>query len=124
MIKVLLVDDHRLFLDALNFLIKAQPDFEVVGTAESIKAAARKVNTLRPDLVLMDYQLAGAAGMDATRAILDVHPSVNIVLLTLHEKENGLFDSIRFGVKGILVKSMPSVEFLTSLRGLGQGQAT
>ncbi|MCK6585207.1 MAG: response regulator transcription factor [Anaerolineales bacterium] len=121
MIKILLVDDHKLFLDALASLINSQPDFSVIGTAGSVQEAIHKAGILRPDIVLMDFFLGDGTGLDATEAILKVYPSTNIVFLTVHEDDDRLFEAIRYGAKGYLLKSTPATEMLANLRGLGQG---
>jgi DNA-binding NarL/FixJ family response regulator len=123
MMRVLIVDDHKLFLDALSSLVGSQPDFTVVGAADSVREAISKAGSLRPDIVLMDFFLGDGTGLDATEAILKIHPAASIIFLTVHEEDDRLFEAIRYGAKGYLLKSTPAVELLESLRGLGKGLA-
>ncbi len=119
--QILIIDDHKLFLDALANLINSQPDFSVIGTAGSVQEAIHEAGNLRPDIVLMDFFLGDGTGLDATEAILRKHPSVSIVFLTVHEEDERLFEAIRYGAKGYLLKSTPAAELLANLRGLDQG---
>ena len=118
MIKVLLVDDHILFREGLEGLLKAQPDFEVIGQAASVKGSINKSRELKPDLILMDFGLPDGTGLDATRAILADQPEMNIVFLTVHEEDNRLFEAVRSGARGYLLKNVPVARLLDFLRGV------
>ena len=83
-----------------------QPDFEVVGEAGSVAGAMEAVRAARPDLVLMDYGLPDGTGLEATREILASYPQTNVVLLTVHEEDDLLFDAVRSGAKGYLLKNI------------------
>lgn len=121
--KILLVDDHILFRDALAGLIGSQPGLTVVGSAGSVKDAIIQVYELRPDIILMDFCLPDGTGLDITQAILDELPDVKIVFLTMHEDDERLFDALRNGAKGYLLKNTSVNELLSFIRGVQHGEA-
>jgi two-component system response regulator NreC len=123
MINILIVDDHVLFRAGLASLIKAQPDFNVLGEAGTMQEAVTMAFALKPDLILMDFNLPDGTGLDATKTILQKRPDTQIVLLTMHEDDDRLFAAIRSGAKGYLNKNLPVAKLLASLRGLELGQA-
>jgi DNA-binding NarL/FixJ family response regulator len=120
--RILLVDDHILFLEGLTNLINSQPDMAVIGGAASVRDAVEKARLLKPDLVLMDFALPDGTGLDAAREILAEQPSVMIVFLTVHEEDDRLFEAIRFGAQGYLIKNIPASQLLAYLRGLERGE--
>jgi len=121
--RVLLVDDHALFREGLASIIASQTDFEVVGEANDGLEALVKARELQPDLILMDIEMAGGDGLEATRQIKQELPQVSIVILTVREDEQKLFTAIRNGAQGYLLKNMRAKEILAMLRGVMQGQA-
>lgn len=122
-IRIVIVDDHVILRDGLVSILDGQPDFEVVGEAGSVADALEIVRASKPDLVLMDYGLPDGTGLEATREILASYPQTNVVLLTVHEEDDLLFDAVRSGAKGYLLKNISSKEMLAKLRGLSQGDA-
>lgn len=123
MINILIVDDHVLFREGLSSMFRSQPDFNVLGEAGSVRDAITLALHLRPDVILMDFSLPDGTGLDATNAILEVHPEAKIVFLTMHEDDERLFAAVRSGAKGYLVKNIPVTQLLESLRGLQLGEA-
>jgi len=123
MIRLLVVDDHILFLQAMAYLIRQQPDFEVVGEAGSVAEAVACARLHKPDMVLMDFMLPDGTGLDATAAILAELPRTRIVFLTVHEEDERLFEAIRYGAQGYLLKTTSAKELLSYLRGLERGEA-
>lgn len=123
LIRVLLVDDHILFREALVSLLETQPDLKVVGQADSIRDAITLTGKALPDLVLMNITLPDGTGAEATRAILAERPEVKIVVLTLSEEDDHLFDAIRAGAIGYLSKSAPAGLLFKTLQGVMQGEA-
>ncbi len=121
--KILLVDDHVLFREGLAGLLNAQPDFDVVGQASSVRQAITMVRDLQPDLVLMDFGLPDGTGLDATQVILAEWTETDIVFLTVHEEDDRLFAAIRSGAKGYLLKNVPIAKLLAFLRGIEYGEA-
>ncbi|MFQ5684592.1 MAG: response regulator, partial [Candidatus Binatia bacterium] len=122
-IRVLLVDDHALFRDGLASLLAEQADFEVVGEAEHGEEALKKARELEPDLILMDIYMPGGDGLTATRRIKEELASVKIVILTISEEDQKLFEAVKSGAQGYLLKKMKTQQFLELLRGISRGEA-
>lgn len=121
--KILLVDDHVLFREGLAGLINSQPDLAVVGAAETAADAINKACTLKPDIILMDFGLPDGTGLDASRAILNTNPEAKIIFLTMHEDDDRLFEALRCGAKGYLLKNTSVNELLSFIRGVEKGEA-
>lgn len=115
-IRVLLVDDHALFREGLGMIIASQPDLLVVGEASDGLEATIKAAALKPDLVLMDIQMPGMDGIEATRRIKKEVPTATIVMLTVRDDEEKLFDAIKSGAQGYLLKQMQSKELIDMVR--------
>lgn len=122
-IRILLVDDHHLFREGLVSLLDAQPDVKVVGQAGTIQDAIALARAVLPHLVLMDMNLPDGTGVEATYAILAQAPETRIVVLTVNEDEDRLFEAIRAGAVGYLSKNVRSVELIETIRGVMQGEA-
>jgi len=122
-IRVMLVDDHALFRKGIASLLAACPDIEVVGEADNGAQALASVADLMPDLILMDIQMPEVDGLEATRRIKAEHPYVKIVMLTVAEEDRSLFEAIKAGAQGYLVKKMDPEEFLSMIRGVSRGEA-
>ncbi len=121
--KILLVDDHVLFREGVATLLNAQPDMVVLGEAASAKEAVVKARQLKPDIILMDISLPGDDGLEAARQILAEQPEVNIVFLTAHEDDERLFEAIKLGGKGYMLKNTRTADILAMLRGVERGEA-
>jgi DNA-binding NarL/FixJ family response regulator len=122
-IQVLLADDHILFREGLVGIIAAQPDFEVVGEAGDGLEAIVKARELVPDLILMDIGMPGCDGLEATRQIKRELPAVTIVMLTVRDEEEKLFQAIKNGAHGYLLKNVQAQDMLELLRGAVRGEA-
>ncbi len=122
-IRVMLVDDHALFRKGVASLLAMCPDIEVVGEADNGAQALAKVADLMPDLILMDIQMPEMDGLEATRRIKAEHPYVKVVMLTVAEEDRSLFDAIKVGAQGYLLKKMEPDEFLAMVRGVSRGEA-
>ena len=116
--RVLLVDDHILFREGLSSLLTRLPDIHVIGTAETVSETVEKARNLRPDLILINFYLSDGNGLEATQAILAERPATNIVLLTTCDKDERLFEAIRFGAVGYLNKSISLKKFLAYIRSI------
>jgi DNA-binding NarL/FixJ family response regulator len=119
---VLLVDDHPLFLDGLKNMLTAR-GVEVVGVARDGLEAVDKARLLQPDVILMDIQMPHCDGLTATRQIKAALPSVQIVMLTMSSEDSDLFEAIKSGASGYLLKSQDTDEFFALLEGLTRGEA-
>ncbi len=122
-LRLLLVDDHALFREGLISLLSYQDDFSVVGEAEDAESALTQARALKPDIVLMDIELPGEDGVHATRRLKMELPAVIVVMLTVRDDSQTLFEAIKAGAQGYLVKNVRSRELLEQLRGLARGEA-
>ena len=120
--KLLVVDDHALFRDGIRSLLTAR-GFEVVGEAESGAEAVAKASALEVDVILMDVRMPSMGGLEATRLIKSARPSVKIVMLTVSEDDSDLFEAIKAGADGYLLKKLRADEFFDLLEGLERGEA-
>ena len=120
--KVLLVDDNSLFLEGLKHTLPAH-GFEVVGFATNGRAALARTRELHPDVVLMDTRMPICNGLEGTRLIKAEMPEVQVVMLTSTEDDPDLFEAIRSGAAGYLLKTMKVKEFVELLSGLQHGAA-
>jgi DNA-binding NarL/FixJ family response regulator len=120
-IRIVVVDDHAVLRDGIITILNEQPDFEVVGEAGSVAGALETVSDTVPDLILMDYGLPDGTGLEATKEIKARLPQINIVLLTVHEEDDLLFEAVRSGASGYLLKNISAKAMLAKLRGLSQG---
>jgi len=121
-IRVLLTDDHQLFRDGLAYVLNAQPDFEVIGEASDGLEVLVKARELKPDLILMDVGMPGCDGLEATQRIKAESPVI-IVMLTVRNEDEKLFEAIKSGAQGYLLKSTQSKELPKLLRGAVRGEA-
>lgn len=122
-IRILLADDHDLFREGLAGIIASQPDMQVVGEAGDGLEAIVKARELQPDMVLMDIQMPGCDGLEATRQILRELPQCKIVVLTVRDEDEKLFEALKGGAQGYLLKNIRSREMLEMLRGAARGEA-
>ncbi len=125
-LRLLLVDDHALFREAMVALFSYQADFTVVGEAGNAASAVAQAHKLKPDLVLMDIDLPGEAGDDgvaATRQIKSEMPEIGVVMLTVYDDTERLLEAIKAGAQGYLVKNIRATELLEQLRGVARGEA-
>jgi len=121
--RILLVDDHVLFRKGLATLLTSQDDFRVVGEAENGLEALEQARKLMPDLILMDIAMPVCDGLEATRRILAEMPYVKIVILTVAEDDQSLFEAIKSGAHGYLLKKLEPEELFELLRGVSRGEA-
>ncbi len=119
--RLLLVDDHPLFLEGLKHLLAAY-GAEIAGTARDGLEALAQVRALNPDVVLMDIQMPRCNGLDATRLIKAEFPEVRVVMLTMSGDEEDLFQAIRAGACGYLLKTQDIDDFYRALDELAHGQ--
>lgn len=116
--RILLVDDHELFRTGIASLLNNQPDLEIVGEASDGIEAHYRAMALEPDLILMDINMPGVNGVEATKLILTDLPNSTIIMFTVHDDDEKVFDAIRAGAKGYILKNANSEEFLTMLRNV------
>jgi two-component system NarL family response regulator len=122
-IRVLVVDDHALFRRGLQMVLGAEPDVEVVGEASDGAEALKVAAETTPDIVLMDVRMPRRGGIDATTAIKDAVPSTKIIMLTISDEEGDLYDAIKAGAMGYLLKEISIEEVATAVRAVHNGQS-
>jgi two-component system NarL family response regulator len=122
-IRVLVVDDHALFRRGLQMVLGAEDDIEVVGEASDGTEALKVAAETTPDIVLMDVRMPRRGGIDATMAIKDAVPSAKIIMLTISDEEGDLFDAIKAGAMGYLLKEISIEEVASAVRAVFTGQS-
>ena len=122
-IRVLVVDDHALFRRGLQMVLEQEEDIEVVGEAGDGAEAVEKVTDTIPDIVLMDVRMPKRGGIDACTAIKDAVPSAKIIMLTISDEEADLYDAIKAGASGYLLKEISIEEVATAIRAVNEGQS-
>lgn len=123
MIKVLLADDHHLFREGLSRLLQDAPGIEWVGSATNGEEAVELTARHNPEVVLMDVNMPGMGGLEACRQIRTSHPQAAILMLTISEQSEDLFEAIRLGARGYLLKNASTQELLEAIRQVNAGEA-
>jgi two-component system, NarL family, response regulator LiaR len=121
-IRVLLVDDHAVVRKGLHALFAREPGIEVVGEAEDGEQAVELHQRLQPDVVLMDLEMSGIGGVEATRRISERHPEARIVVLTSHAAEQDVLPALKAGAQGYLLKHSPPDDVLRAIRQAHAGE--
>ena len=122
-IRVLVVDDHALFRRGLQMVLEQEPDIEVVGEASDGSEAVQKASDTLPDIVLMDVRMPKRGGIDACTAIKDAVPSTKIIMLTISDEEADLYEAIKAGATGYLLKEISIEEVASAIRAVHGGQS-
>jgi two-component system NarL family response regulator len=122
-IRTMIVDDHALFRRGLEMVLDEEPDIELVGQASDGTEAVEKAAESVPDVVLMDIRMPRSNGIEACRAMKEAAPSAKIVILTISDQEEDLFEAIRAGASGYLLKDIPLDEVADTVRAVHGGQS-
>jgi len=122
-LRVMVVDDHALFRRGLEMVLGNEPDLELVGEASDGQEAVEKSQDLMPDVVLMDVRMPRRSGIEATSQIRDLLPHVKILMLTISDDEADLYDAIKAGASGYLLKEIPIEEVADAIRSVWAGQS-
>lgn len=122
-VRLLLADDHRMFRQGLRELIERKTTFEVVGEARTGREVLAQIDTLQPDIVLLDIQMPDLDGIAVARQLADSHPTIMIIMLTMHRQDQHLLDAIKAGVKGYLLKDADAEELLAVIQRVAQGES-
>ncbi len=120
-LRLLLVDDQSLFREALRTLLALQPDFEIVAEAENGERAVALAKVHRPDVILMDLRMPVLGGVDATRQITQVVPTARVVVLTTFDEDEEIFEAMRAGAVGYLLKACSADKLCESVRAAAKG---
>jgi len=122
-IRVLIADDHPVFRDGLRVLLNSLPDAEVVGEASSGEEAVTMAMSVQPDVILMDLQMPGINGIEATRRIVHTTPHIGVLVVTMFEDDDSVFAAMRAGARGYLLKGAGQQEILRAIRSVANGEA-
>lgn len=122
-LRVLIADDHPLFRKGMRALLTATADTEVIGEATTGQEAVELAAALQPDVILMDLQMPGINGIEATRQILHTSPHIRILVVTLFEDDASIFTALRAGARGYILKDAKEEEMLRAIRAVGSGEA-
>jgi len=120
-LRLMLVDDQSLFREALRTLLALQPDFEIVAEAENGESALALAKAHRPDVILMDLRMPVMGGVEATRRVLAAVPATRVVVLTTFEEDEEIFEAMRAGALGYLLKACSADKLCESVRAAAQG---
>jgi DNA-binding NarL/FixJ family response regulator len=122
-LRVLIADDHPLFRHGIHALLDAVADVAVVGEATSGDEATAMASALQPDMILMDIQMPGINGIEATRRIVRESPHIRILMVTMFEDDASVFMAMRAGARGYVLKDAEKAEMLRAVRAVGSGEA-
>lgn len=122
-IRIVIVDDQTMFRQGMRVLLSAQPDFEVVGEAADGEEALAKAAALHPNVVLMDLRMPVLDGAAATRRLRAAYPETRVIVLTTFEEDAAVFDSLRAGAIGYLLKDAPSDKLYEAIRAAARGES-
>jgi DNA-binding NarL/FixJ family response regulator len=122
-IRVLIADDHPFFRDGLRVLLDATADTELVGEADDGAQTVALAAELQPDVILMDLQMPGLGGIEATRRILHASPHVGVLVVTMYEDDDSVFAAMRAGARGYLLKGADKEEMRVAIRAVARGEA-
>ena len=122
-IRILLADDHPILRHGLRAMLDSIPKFEVVGEATTGEEAVTRSAELRPDVVLMDIQMPGLNGIEATRQVMQSDPNAGVVVLTMFRDDDSVFAAMRAGARGYVLKDAGGEEVLKVVRAVANGEA-
>jgi DNA-binding NarL/FixJ family response regulator len=120
--RIVIAEDHRILREGLRFLLSSNPDFEIVGEAEDGRGAIRCVDKLRPDLVLMDLSMPKMNGLDAIAEVKNHCPDTKVLVLTVHKAEEYVFESLKAGADGYLLKDATHNELMLAVGNVLEGK--
>ena len=121
-IHILLADDHTILRAGILMMLNAQPDFEVVGEAQDGRQAIQEAQRLQPDVILMDITMPDMNGIEATRQIKKLLPETKVLILTMHEHDEYVFQALRAGASGYMLKEAADTDLISALRVIQNGQ--
>ncbi len=122
-IKLMIADDHKLFREGLKALLAVTEEIEIIAEAGDGDTTLKKCRELQPDIILMDINMPGLNGIQATKQILEEQPQTGIIMLTMLEDDASVFNAMRAGARGYLLKGADPNEVLSVIRAVADGQA-
>jgi NarL family two-component system response regulator LiaR len=123
MTRVLMVDDHRLFIQGMRALLETESDIQIVGECYSGLDVLAAVEQLTPDVVLMDINMPGMNGVEAARQILLGHPGTGIIMLTMYDDDAQVFHALKNGARGYVLKDAEISEVVRAIRAVARGES-
>ncbi|MGZ8577969.1 MAG: response regulator [Actinomycetota bacterium] len=120
-VRVVIVDDHRIVREGLRAMLNGVGEIEIVGEAEDLDGALEAIAAARPDVILLDVRLQRSSGLDACRTITERHPDVKVVFLTVYEDEQYVFEALRVGASGYMLKKVVSEDIVRMLEAVQAG---
>jgi DNA-binding NarL/FixJ family response regulator len=121
-VRILIADDHGIVRSGLRLLLERQPDLEVVAEASDGVQARDMAVSERPDLAILDVKMPRLTGLDATREIREQAPDVSVLILSMHDDERYLFEALKAGASGYVLKSQADVDLLDAIRAVERGE--
>ena len=122
MIKVFLADDHAVVRDGMTALMEAEQDIQVVGTAGNGQQAVEQIKKIQPDIVVMDIAMPELNGIDATRKISETCPSVKVIMLSMHDSSEHIYQALKAGARGYLLKESAGKEVINAVHAVSSGR--
>ncbi len=123
LVRIVIAEDHPIFRSGIRGLLATTDDLEVVGEAATGEEALKRAGELQPDLMLMDIRMPGMNGIEATQAIKEKYPAIEVLILTMYRDDQSVFTAMRVGAKGYVLKDADEDELLQAVRMVGSGHA-
>lgn len=120
--RVLVVDDHPMVAEGIEAILETYPDIEVVGTLANGQEAIENVGALAPDVVLMDLNMPGVNGLSATELLLEIHPDLRILILSMHDSPEYISTALRHGAAGYVLKDVPTEQIKEAIDRVMAGE--
>lgn len=120
-IRLLIADDHPVFRYGIRAMLETVPEMQVVGEAVTGHEVVELAETLQPDIILMDLQMPGINGLEATRRIVSLHPTIHILVVTMFEDEQSIFAAMKAGARGYVLKDGEKEEFIQAIQAVTTG---
>ncbi|WP_226037119.1 response regulator [Aquibacillus saliphilus] len=119
--KLVLIDDHKLFREGVKRILEFEPSFDVLAEGDDGSSALSLVEEFNPDVVLMDINMPNTNGVEATRELIQHHPNVNVIILSIHDDENYVTHALKSGAQGYLLKEMDSNSLIEAIKVVSEG---
>lgn len=123
MIKVLLVDDHKIFTEGIASLLLHEPDFEVVGECQNAQQVKDFLNKITIDVILLDINLGGESGLDVCKYVIEQNPAIKVLAMSMYNDENFITRMMKNGASGYILKNTSADELLKAMRTVYEGKS-
>ncbi|GGJ39120.1 response regulator [Deinococcus roseus] len=122
-LRILIADDHKLFREGVKALLSVLPGIEVIGEAHTGKQVVDLALQLQPDVVLMDIQMPEMSGLEATRTLMKHSPNLGILVVSMFDDDDNVFEAMKAGARGYLLKGADHEELIRAIHAVGRGEA-